>query len=881
MPLLRRLFSLRRNLFDKPRVEQDLDEELRAYVEQLADEKARSGLSLAEARRAALLESGGVEQIKAEVREIRIGNMVESVLHDLRYGFRTLSKNPGFAGVVILALALGIGANTTMFSVAYGILIRPLPYPDAGRVALVYMHFSPQNFERGTMCIADYLDWKAQNHAFEEPSIFSSRRMDLVGTGEPEQVQGALVTAGFFPTLQVHPMLGRTFLPGEDRPGANSMAILSESLWRRRFSANPAAIGQAIAVNGVSATIIGVMPDAFRFPRASTELWTNLALVPPTRRGPFFYRGVGRLKSGVTLAQAQRETNAIGQRIMRENPYYRNLTLPVEGLRDAIVGDVRTPVLVLIGAVGLVLLIAMVNVANLMLARATTREGEMALRLSLGAGRARLVRQLLTESLLLSIAGAVAGLLVAYGGIQLLRSWNPGNLPLIEYVQLDGRALGFMLLIALVTGLVCGLAPALQSLRANLNSTLKEGGRGARAGVGGTARHTRTVLVVSEIALSLMLMVGAGLLLRSLEHLQRVTGGFAAPPREILTIAVSPSDRRYNETPAFRALYEDMLERAHRVPGVEAAALSDSLPPDNQSDADTFMIQGQVLGTGESNPAVSVAIISGDYFRAMRIPLLKGHFFTLQDRQDSAPVTIISDSMARHFFPNRDPLGQRIKQSGPDYKVPYMEVVGVVGDVKYTGLQKDTDDAYYMPYGQNYGRRMFIVVRSTLGAALAPALRRAVQGADPGVTLNQVESMQQTLSQAVALPRFDTVLLGAFAAVALLLAALGIYGIVAYSVAQRTHEIGVRMALGAGQAGVLAMVIRQGAGLALAGILLGLAGAFALTRLLSGLLFGVNATDPITFAAVALGLMAVALFASFIPARRATRVSPVVALRYE
>ncbi len=880
MPLLPRLSSLRRNLFDKPRVEQDLDEELRAYLEQLTDEKVRSGESYAAARRAALLELGGVEQVKEEVREIRIGNMLESILHDLRYGFRSLAKNIGFTGVVILALALGIGANTTMFSVAYGILMRPLPYPDAGRVALVYMHFSPQNFDRGTMCIADYLDWKAQNHAFEEPSIFSSRRMDLVGTGEPEQVQGALVTAGFFSTMRVPPLLGRVFLPGEDRPGAPSTAVLSEALWRRRFSASPAVIGQSIAINGASATIIGVMPDAFRFPRATTELWTNLPLVPPTRRGPFIARGVARLKHGVTIEQAQLETNTIGQRIMRENPYYRNLTLPVERLRDAIVGDVRTPLLVLIGAVGLVLLIAVVNVANLMLARATTREGEMALRLSLGAGRMRLVRQLLTESLLLSIAGGVAGLLVSYGGIQLLRSWNPGNLPLIEYVELDGRALGFMLLTAVVTGLLFGLAPAVQGMRANLNSTLKEGGRGARAGTS-TARRIRTALVVSEIALSLMLMAGAGLLIRSLEHLERVTGGFAAPPRDILTIAVSPSDRKYNDAQAFRNLYEDMLERARQVPGVEAVALSDTLPPDRQEDADTFTIQGQVLVSGEQNPAVSDAIISGDYFRAMRIPLLKGRFFTPQDKQESAPVVIISDSLARHFFPGQEPLGRRIKQSGPDNQAPFMEVVGVVGDVKYTGLQKDTDAAYYMPYGQNFGRRMYVVVRTSLGAALAPALRRAVQAADPGVTLNQVETMQETLSRAVALPRFDTVLLAAFALVALLLAAVGIYGIIAYSVAQRTHEIGVRMALGAGQGSVLGMVIRQGASLALIGILLGLSGAFALTRLLSNLLFGVSSTDPLTFAAVALGLLAVALLASFIPARRATRISPVTALRYE
>ncbi len=879
MPLLSRLSSLRRNLLGKPRVERDLDAELRAYLEQLKDEKIRSGMPRSEARRAALLELGGMEQVKEEVRGIRMGTMLETLFQDVRYGVRTLRKNPGFTGAAVLALALGIGANSAMFSVVYGILLRPLPYADADRVAMVYMQFSPQNFERGTMCIADYLDWKAQNHAFQEPSIFSIQRMDLAGMGEPEQVQGALVTAGFFSTLEVRPMAGRVFLPGEDGAGSGSTAVLSESLWRRRFSASRAAIGQTISVNGSAATIIGVMPGAFRFPRANTELWTNLRIVPPARRGPFFYRGVGRLKPGVTIELAQAETNAIGRRIMQENQYYKNLTLPVERLRDSIVGNVRTPLLVLIGAVGLVLLIAVVNVANLMLARATTREREMALRLGLGASRGRLVRQLLTESILLAIAGGVAGLAVSYGSIQLLRSWNPGNLPLIEYVRLDGPALGFMLLTAVITGMAFGLAPALQGQRANLNSTLKEGGRGATAG--STGRHTRAVLAISEIALSLMLTVGAGLLLRSLARLERVTGGFAARPHEILIASVSPSDRKYDEAPAFRRLYDQMLERASVLPGVAAAALSDSLPPDWQSDADTFVIEGQVLGHGELNPAVSVAIISPEYFRTMRIPLLKGRYFTDQDRQDSPPVTIVSDSFARRFFPNQDPIGKRIKQSGPDNQAPFMEIAGVVGDVKYTGLQRDTDAAYYVPYRQNFGRRMFVVARSSQGAALAPALRREVQAADPGVTITQVETMQQAFSRAVARPRFDTLLLAVFAGIAVLLAAVGIYGIIAYSVAQRTHEIGVRMALGAAQGSVLRMVIRQGAGLAAMGVAVGLAGAFALTRLLSTLLFGVSATDPLTFVAAALGLLLVAVAASLVPARRATRISPVDALRYE
>jgi putative ABC transport system permease protein len=509
--------------------------------------------------------------------------MFEELSQNVRYGVRTLAKNPGFAAMAVLALAVGIGANTAMFSVVYGILLRPLPYEDADRVATVYMRFHPQNNDRGTMCVADYLDWRANNHAFEDPSAWSDRRMDLAGAGDPEQVRGAAVTAGFFSTLKVRPLLGRVFLPGEDRAGSPSEAVLSESLWRRRFAASPAVLGQTLSVDGSPATVIGVAPASFGFPRENTELWTNIQLAPPTRRGPFFYRGIARLRPGVTLEQAQAETNAIGRRIMRENPYYRNLTLPVVSLREALVGRVKTALLVMIGAVGLVLLIAVGNVANLMLARATVREREMALRLSLGAGRGRLIRQLLTESVLLAMAGGAAGLALSYGGIQLLRAWNPGNLPLIGFIQIDSRALGFMLLVSLLTGILFGLAPALHSSRADLNSALKEGGRST---AGGARRHTRAALVIAEVALSLMLLAGAGLLLRSLALLQRVTGGFSAPPQELVTMAISPTDRKYDADRAVRAYYDQVLEVARNLPGVQSAAVSDSLPPNRQADAD-------------------------------------------------------------------------------------------------------------------------------------------------------------------------------------------------------------------------------------------------------------------------------------------------------
>ncbi|HYW43783.1 MAG TPA: ABC transporter permease [Bryobacteraceae bacterium] len=881
MPLLSRLASLRRNLFTRPRVERDLDEELRAYLDLLTEEKRAAGMHAAEARRTARIESGGLEQVKEEVRQVRTGRMLEELLQDLRYGFRTLRKNPAFTAVAVLALSLGIGANTAMFSVAYGILLRPLPYADADRVAVVYMRFFPRDFAFGTLSIRDYLLWKENNHAFEDPSLFTNLRMDIGGKeGVPEQVQGSSVTAGFFPTLGVRPLIGRTFAAGEDQPASGSLAVLSESIWRRRFAQSSAVLGQTIMVNGAPATVIGVMPGVFRFPRRETEVWTNLVLNPPARYGPWFYRGVARLKP-VTLQQAQQETNNIGLRMMQQNPHYRRLTLPVLSLRDALLGTTLKPaLLVLAGAVGLVLLIAVVNVANLMLARATVREREMALRLSLGAGRGRLVRQLLTESVLLSLMGGAAGLAIAWGGIELIRAWNPGNLPLIDSVRLDGGALGFMAFVATLTGVLFGLAPALQSARADLNSTIKEGGR---AGAASQARgRTRAALVVAEIAVSLMLLVGAGLLFRSFVNLQRVTGGFSTPPRQILTMLISPGNRKYDDPRAGLAFYEEVLRRARDVAGVEAAALTDSLPPDRQGDADSFVIEGQPLAPGELNPIISDVTVGPDFFRALGVPLVKGRYFTDHDSQDSTPVAIVSDGFARRFFPNQEALGKRIMQSGSGFGNKWMEIVGVVGNVKYLGLTVDTDAAYYMPFAQTYGARMFLAVRSSGDAArLAEALRRNIQSIDPGVTLAQIGTMEQALALSVSQPRFDTMLLVLFAGIALLLAAVGVYGLIAYSVAQRTHEIGVRMALGAAQGDVQRMVVRQGASLAAVGIVLGLGGALALTRLLQTMLFGIGITDPLTFAAAPSGLMLVVLLAIYVPALRATRISPVVALRYE
>jgi len=871
-----------RSLFRAGQVEQDLDQELQYHLERQIDEGLTDGLAPEEARYAALRALGAIRQNKEQCRDLRGVNWMEDFLQDLRYGARRLRKNPAFTVVAVLVLALGIGANTTMFSVAYGILLRPLPYADSDRVAVVYMRFFPRDFAFGTLCIRDYLTWKENNHAFEDPSLFRSLRVDIGGNeGIPEQVQGASVTAGFFSTLHVNPLIGQTFAPGDDQPATRSLAVLSESIWRKRFTASPAVLGKTILVNGAPTTVIGVMPGVFRFPRRDTEVWTNLPLNPPTRYGPWFYRGVARLKPGVTMEQAQAETNNIGLRMMQQNSYYKRLTLPVLGLRDALLGTTLKPaILVLAGAVGLVLLIAVVNVANLMLARATVREREMALRISLGAGRGRLLRQLLTESVLLAGMGGAVGLALAWGGVELIRAWNPGDLPLIDSVRLDWTALGFMVLVSVLAGLLFGIAPALASARTELNAAIKEGGR-----TGSASRahgHARAPLVVAEIALSLMLLVSAGLLLRSFVNLQRVTGGFSTPPRQILTLLISPGNQKYKDSRAGLAFYDEVLRRARSVAGVEAAALTDSLPPDRQGDADTFEIEGHPLAPGVLNPIISEPSVSPDFFRALGVPLLQGRYFNEHDNQDSTPVAIVSEGFARRFFTDQEALGKRIKQSGPGYGNKWMEIVGVVGNVKYLGLAVDTDPALYMPFAQSYVPLMFLAMRSSGDAAgLGAALRQDIQSIDPGVTLAQISTMEQALDLSVSQPRFDTMLLSLFAGIALLLAAVGIYGLIAYSVAQRTREIGVRMALGAARADVVRMVVGQSASLAVIGIVLGVGGALLLTRLLKTMLFGIGVVDALTFAAAPMGIMLVVLAATFIPALRATRISPVVALRYE
>lgn len=871
-------------LFRPHKLDDEMNEELQFHLASRAEHLQQSGLSAEEALRAARLEFGSMEKYREEAGQVRKFQGLHVLQADIRYGVRMMRKSPGFTVAAVLTLALGIGANSAMFGIVYGLLYRPLPYVDASRIAMVHMNFSPQNAPKGTLSLADFVDWKNNNTVFEQVAAYGEARFTLTGESQAEEVAGASVTADFFSILGVNPILGRTFETGDDSPTGANLVVISEALWQRRFHGSPDAVGRVIEVNSNPATIIGVIHQGSGFPRAQTELWQNLHL-KVTRRGPFFFRGIGRLRPGRTLRLAQAETNLIGRSIERANPgAYSHLSMPVESLRDFLVGDLRPSLLMIFAAVLAVLLIAIVNIANLLLARATTREREMAVRLSLGAARSRLVQQMLTESILLSIAGATAGLLLAFASIRMFRALNPAHVPLASQVQLDGSVLLFTLVVSVAAGIVFGLVPALQGSRVEMHGPLKEGGRTSSAGTG--HHRVRAALVITEIALSLVLLVAAGLLLHSFVLLEKADLGSSAPPADVLTMIVTPKTLRkagiqFAYDNGIIRFYERLMENVSRLPGVQYAAISDSLPPDQEGEDDTFSIAGQPW-SDQAFPSTSLPKISPDYFRILGVPLLRGRFFTQNDTATSPQVTIISESLARRYFPNTDPIGQKIRPSGPNNTDSYMDVVGVVGDLKYGGLQGEFKPAYYRPYTQNFNTTIFLLVRSSRSAAgLASAIEREVRSLDKDAVVRQVLTMEALLGMSVAKPRFNTLLLTAFGVLALTLAGVGIYGVIAYSVTQRTQEIGVRMALGAQRSDVLKMVIGRGASLAAIGIGIGLLGSFAAARAISGFLFATSPNDPVALIASCALLSIVALAATLIPAVSATRIDPQVALRHE
>ena len=805
---------------------------------------------------------------------------------DIRYGVRMLWKSPGFALVTILALALGIGANSAIFSVVNGVLLRPLPFKTAER--LVFLSEWSQQVPNMSVSYPNFQDWRAQGSVFEQLAAFRGGSYILTGAGEPERLDAREVSASFFPALGVTAAVGRVFTDDEDKPGASRTIVISHGLWQRRFGGNPAIVGQQLTLNNESYTVVGILPQTFEW-QAPVDVLVPIGLQADKmqERGnhPGIYL-VGLLKPGVTVEQARAEMTTITARLAQQYRENEGSGFTLTKLQDRATEDIRAALLVVLAAVGFVLLIACANVANLLLARATARAKEIAIRTALGAGRWRIIRQLLTESVLLSVSGGALGLLFAAWGVKGLLAAIPDDVPrlLIMNIGLDTRVLVFTLIVSVVTGLLFGLAPAIQVSKANLNEALKEGGR---SGAGGAHRnYVRSLLVVAEVALSLLLLVGAGLLMKSFMNLRAADVGFN--PEHVLTMRIVLPDARYKENAQVEQFYRALLQRVETLPGVQAAGLTRGLPMNGGIESGITVEGQEVANTRDTVVAVNLTVTPG-YFRAMEIPLVAGRSFTEQDKTGAPPVAVIDEQMAARFFPKGDAVGKRIKLGGAQSPFPWMQIVGVVKHVKHYGPDEEGRVEIYRPYFQlpavpdaQLSRGMSLAVRTTgEPTALTAAIRNAVREVDKDQPVSQVQTMAQVVAGSVASQKFATWLLGIFAATALLLAALGLYGVMAYTVTQRTHEIGIRMALGAAQRDVLRLIVSQGMRLTLVGVALGLVGAFLVMRAMTSLLYGVSAKDPLTYGGVALLLALVALVACLIPARRATKVDPMIALRYE
>jgi putative ABC transport system permease protein len=790
-----------------------------------------------------------------------------------------LWKNPGFSFAAVLALALGIGANTAIFSIVNAVIFRPLPYKDPDRLVMLgyaYHEASPGN----------YLDWKERNHVFESTAALEFWTANLLGDGNPVRLYGYAVSPSLFPMLDVQPVLGRSFLPSEGEPGKDNVVILSYNLWQSRFGGDRSIIGRPLTINTRVRTVVGVMPPNFQFYEPA-QIWAPLALGPDARnaRKANYLVAVAQLKPGVTLQAAQADMTGISRALEQEYPETNtNVSLTLVPLYDVLVGSVRPALLVLMGAVGFVLLIACANVANLLLARAASRQKEIAIRVALGAGRFRLIQQLMTESIFLALLGGIVGFALAAWRIGFLVATVPESaeslLPRIKELTIDYRVFGFTLLISMLTGIIFGLAPALQISKPDLNETLKEGGKGG--GGGRSGRRLRSVLVVSEVALSLVLLISAGLMIRSFVNLLEVNPGFKTA--NILTARTSLSPQKYKEDGEVLAFYNSVVERVKALPGVQGVGLVSNLPMGGGDRSGGFIIEGRPAPNPAEVPIASIRIASSDYFRTLGIPLTSGRFFTEQDTLGKPEVVIINEALARKHWPNEDPIGKRIKNPAQPGlpEPPWLSVVGVVGDIKHGTLTALPKPQLYFNFLQSPARNLSFVINTTSEPlSLGPAVRAQVLSVDKDQPLADVRSLDQIISDSLYVNRLSMVLLSILAGVALMLATVGIYGVMSYAVLQRTQELGIRMALGAQPRAILKLVLKQGLILTLIGIAIGLLAAFAATRLMTGLVFGVGVSDPTIFLAVSLLMVAVAFVATYIPARRATKVDPLIALRYE
>ncbi len=876
-------------LFRKRKQEAELDSELRFHIEQRTADLIANGAAPAEARRQAMIEFGGVERAKEECRESRGPYFLESLLQDIRYGARMLRKSPAFTIVAILTLALGIGANTAIFSLVEAVLLRPLPYPHASQLVDLWGHSDVFDFPYMGVSLPDLADVRKQSRSFEHLAVWNSENVDLTGQGTPQELSALQVSGGFFPVFGVAPLLGRTFVSTDAQPGHGDKVILSETFWRKHFGADPHAVGRSILLNGASYTIVGVMPRQFDFP-GSTDLWMPLVPTPAesAARGTHGYFVIGRLAPGSTIPQAQAELNTIGARLAGSFPKTdKGWGFRVQSMKSYYVNDTSTTLLVLFGAVSLVLLIACANVGNLYLARAWSRTHELAIRAALGASRGRLIRQLLIEGLLLAMAGGAAGLLLAAWATDGLRSLILLRTPRLANLKIDAHVLWFTLGASLVAGIVFGLVPAFLVSRDHLVAAMREAGSGREASSAGPRQsRLRQLLVVGEVALALVLVVAAGLMLRSFAGLSAVPLGFR--PDRVLTMELDVPSYQFKTPEQYVAYCDRVLQKVRLTPGVESASASISVPLGGFRGETEFRFPGRPADPNAQGFMAGWNHVTPGYFRTLGIPILAGRDFNQNDHVGSEPVVIVNQALARRYFGNRSPIGRQISlHHDKKHHRIWSEIVGEVGNLRDVSPSQKPAPAIYEPYaqaqvgGNSFPQIMLLVRTKTEPMALARTIKDGIWSVDKDQPVTKLKTMTELVSTSYVQPRSQSLLLGLFGALGLVLALVGIYGVISYSVGRRTREIGIRMALGAQTGDVLRLVVGQGTKLVLAGVAIGLAASFAATRLMHSLLYGISATDPLTFAGVSILLVLAGLAACYLPARRAMRVDPVVALRQE